>query len=207
VQALNLMSVINPRIRHVAIDGAFFQQEVAEREVMAVPTVLMNGQPFGQGRMGLEEILAKIDTGAAAVAADKLRAKEAFDVLVVGGGPAGAAAAIYAARKGILTGIILGVARISGETAPLLFTSGDNQYWSTGLNQPAASLPVSCPGPAPILPLTAQPYPYASVPILQVLVRLGERLATLEPFSHGGQEIAQTFRVERLQHVVVEIVG
>jgi alkyl hydroperoxide reductase subunit F len=105
VQALNLMSVINPRIRHVAIDGAFFQDEVAEREVMAVPTVLLNGQPFGQGRMGLEEILAKIDTGAAAVAADKLRAKEVFDVLVVGGGPAGAAAAIYAARKGILTGV------------------------------------------------------------------------------------------------------
>jgi alkyl hydroperoxide reductase subunit F len=105
VQALNLMSVLNPRIRHVAIDGALFQEEVSARQVMAVPTVLLNGQPFGQGRMGLEELVAKIDTGAAARAADALRAKEVFDVLVVGGGPAGAAAAIYAARKGILTGV------------------------------------------------------------------------------------------------------
>jgi alkyl hydroperoxide reductase subunit F len=105
VQALNLMSVVNPRIRHVAIDGALFQDEVTARQVMAVPTVLLNGQPFGQGRMGLEELVAKIDTGAAERAAEALRSKEVFDVLVVGGGPAGAAAAIYAARKGILTGV------------------------------------------------------------------------------------------------------
>ncbi|WP_029009802.1 alkyl hydroperoxide reductase subunit F [Azospirillum halopraeferens] len=105
VQALNLMSVLNPRIRHVAIDGALFQGEVEQRKVMAVPSIYLNGEPFGQGRMGLEQILAKIDTGAVARAAEKIKAKEAFDVLVVGGGPAGAAAAIYAARKGIRTGI------------------------------------------------------------------------------------------------------
>ena len=105
VQALNTMSSINPRIRHVAIDGALFQAEVEARKVMAVPTVLLNGEPFAQGRMGIEEILAKIDTGAVARAAEKIKAKEAFDVLVVGGGPAGAAAAIYAARKGIRTGV------------------------------------------------------------------------------------------------------
>jgi alkyl hydroperoxide reductase subunit F len=105
VQALNLMSVVNPRIRHVAIDGALFQDEVTARQVMAVPTVLLNGQPFGQGRMGLEELVAKIDTGGAERIAEALRSKEVFDVLVVGGGPAGAAAAIYAARKGILTGV------------------------------------------------------------------------------------------------------
>ena len=105
VQALNLMSVLNPKIRHVSIDGALFQDEVEKRQVMAVPTVLLNGEPFAQGRMELGQILAKIDTGAQARAAEKIKGKDAFDVLVVGGGPAGAAAAIYAARKGIRTGL------------------------------------------------------------------------------------------------------
>ena len=105
VQALNLMSVVNPRIRHVAIDGALFQSEVEARGIMAVPAIFLNGEPFGQGRMDLAQILAKLDTGAAAREAEKIAAKDAFDVLVVGGGPAGAAAAIYAARKGIRTGI------------------------------------------------------------------------------------------------------
>ncbi|BBD79941.1 alkyl hydroperoxide reductase subunit F [Aerosticca soli] len=106
VQALNAMSVLNPRIRHVAIDGALFPQEVEARQVMAVPTVFLNGEVFGQGRMNVEEILAKLDTGAAARSAERLKAKAPFDVLVVGGGPAGAAAAIYAARKGIRTGLV-----------------------------------------------------------------------------------------------------
>ncbi|MNO81932.1 Alkyl hydroperoxide reductase subunit F [compost metagenome] len=105
VQALNLMAVLNPNIRHVAIDGALFQKEVEERQVMSVPSIYLNGEVFGAGRMGVEEILAKIDTGAAARDAEKLSAKAAFDVLVVGGGPAGASAAIYAARKGIRTGV------------------------------------------------------------------------------------------------------
>ena len=105
VQALNLMSVLNPKIRHVAIDGALFQDEVNERKVMAVPTIFLNGQTFGQGRMGLEEILAKIDTGAVDREAAKIAAKAPFDVLIIGGGPAGAAAAVYAARKGIRTGV------------------------------------------------------------------------------------------------------
>lgn len=106
VQALNLMAIINPNIRHTMIDGALFQDEVNERKVMAVPTVLLNGQPFGQGRMELAEIIAKIDTGAQKRTAEKISAKEPFDVLIVGGGPAGASAAIYAARKGIRTGIV-----------------------------------------------------------------------------------------------------
>ena len=106
VQAFNLMAVLNPRIRHVMIDGALFQDEVAQRQIMAVPTVFLNGQHFGQGRMELAELLAKIDTGAAAREAAKISKKDAFDVLVVGGGPAGAAAAIYAARKGIRTGLV-----------------------------------------------------------------------------------------------------
>ena len=88
------------------IDGALFQDEVERRQIMAVPTVFLNGEHFGQGRMSLEEILAKLDTGAAPRDAEKLTAKDAFDVLIVGGGPAGAAAAIYAARKGIRTGVV-----------------------------------------------------------------------------------------------------
>ena len=105
VQALNLMSVLNPRIRHTAIDGALFQKEIEAREIMGVPTVFLNGKLFGQGRMELAEIVAKLDQGAAAREAAKLNAKEPFDVLIVGGGPAGAAAAVYAARKGIRTGV------------------------------------------------------------------------------------------------------
>ncbi|HEY5783031.1 MAG TPA: alkyl hydroperoxide reductase subunit F [Lysobacter sp.] len=105
VQALNLMSVLNPNIQHVAIDGALFQDEVEARQVMAVPTVYLNGELFDSGRMSLEQIVARLDTGAADREAGKIKSKSAFDVLVVGGGPAGAAAAIYAARKGIRTGI------------------------------------------------------------------------------------------------------
>ncbi|QLQ26352.1 MAG: alkyl hydroperoxide reductase subunit F [Dechloromonas sp.] len=106
VQALNLMAVLNPGVSHVMIDGALFQAEVERLQIMAVPTVFLNGEEFGAGRMSIEEIVAKLDTGAAARDAAKLGAKEAFDVLVVGGGPAGAAAAIYAARKGIRTGLL-----------------------------------------------------------------------------------------------------
>jgi len=106
VQALNLMAILNPNIRHTMIDGAWFQDEVDARQIMAVPTIFLNGEHFGQGRMELAEIVAKVDTGAAARDAKKLSAKDPFDVLIVGGGPAGAAAAIYAARKGIRTGIV-----------------------------------------------------------------------------------------------------
>ena len=105
VQALNLMAVLNPRITHTAIDGALFKDEVDARKVMAVPTVFLNGELFGQGRMELEQIVAKLDTGTEARVASAIAAKEPFEVLVIGGGPAGGAAAIYAARKGIRTGI------------------------------------------------------------------------------------------------------
>jgi len=106
VQALNLMAVLNPGVESVMIDGALFQDEVEERKIMAVPSVFVNGGPFGQGRMTIEEIIAKVDTGATAREAAKLNDKAPYDVLVVGGGPAGAAAAVYAARKGIRTGIL-----------------------------------------------------------------------------------------------------
>ncbi len=106
VQALNLMAALNPRIRHVAIDGSLFAAEGQARQILAVPTVFLDGEPFASGRMALEEILARVDTGAAARDAARLNAEAPFDVLVVGGGPAGAAAAIYAARKGIRTAIV-----------------------------------------------------------------------------------------------------
>jgi len=114
VQALNLMAVLNPRISSVVIDGALYQQEVADRQILAVPMVFLNGEHFGQGRMEVDEIVAKLDTGAAARDAAKLSAKDAFDVLIVGGGPAGAAAAVYAARKGIRTGML--AERLGGQT-------------------------------------------------------------------------------------------
>ncbi len=105
VQALNLMAVQNPRIKATMIEGGLFQDEIKEREIMGVPTVFLNGTMFGNGRMSLEEIIAKIDTSGTEREAKKIAAKDPFDVLIVGGGPAGAAAAVYAARKGIRTGI------------------------------------------------------------------------------------------------------
>ncbi len=125
VQALNAMAALNPKIRHTMLDGAVFQDEVARREVMAVPAVYLNGRPFGQGRMELAEIIQKLDSGAARREAEKLNARAPYDVLVVGGGPAGAAAAIYAARKGIRTGIA--AERLGGQ---LLDTVGIENFIS-----------------------------------------------------------------------------
>jgi NADH-dependent peroxiredoxin subunit F len=147
VQALNAMAALNPKIRHTMIDGAVFQEEVARREVMAVPAVFLNGQPFGQGRLELQEIIHKLDSGSAGREAEKLNARAPYDVLVVGGGPAGAAAAIYAARKGIRTGIA--AERLGGQ---LLDTLGIENFISvketqghklaTGLEQHVATYDV-----------------------------------------------------------------
>jgi alkyl hydroperoxide reductase subunit F len=118
VQALNAMSVINPRIKVTTIDGGVFPKEVEERQIMAVPMMFLNGQHFGQGRTNVEEILAKLDTNTGARQAAELNKKDVFDVLIVGGGPAGAAAAVYAARKGIKTGVL--AERFGGQTLDTL---------------------------------------------------------------------------------------
>jgi len=114
VQATSLMAILNPLIETTVIDGALNQAEVDARQVMAVPMIYMNNQVFGSGRMELEEIVAKLDTHSAEREAKKLSEKEPFDMLIVGGGPAGAAAAVYAARKGIRVG--LAAERFGGQT-------------------------------------------------------------------------------------------
>lgn len=171
VQALNLMAVLNPRIKHVAIDGGLFKDEVEARQIMAVPTVFLNGEVFGSGRMEVAEILAKVDTGTAARDAAKLGAKQAFDVLVVGGGPAGAAAAVYAARKGISTGIV--AERLGGQT---LDTLGIENYISV--------LETQGPKFAAALEEHARAY---GVDIMN-----GQRVTALEPAAQPGGAITVT---------------
>lgn len=106
VQALNAMAVVNPRIRHTVVEGSVFREEVESKGILTVPTVYLNGEEFTSGRMGIAEFVAKLDGDAGAHIAERLNSKAPFDMLVVGAGPAGAAAAIYAARKGIRTGLV-----------------------------------------------------------------------------------------------------
>ena len=179
VQALNLMAVLNPRIRHVAVDGGLFQSEVEARQIMAVPSVFLNGQPFGSGRMELAEILAKVDTGSAVRDAAKLGAKAPFDVLIVGGGPAGAAAAVYAARKGIRTGIV--AERFGGQT---LDTLGIENYVSVLETQ----------GPKFAAALEAHAKAY------DVDIMNGQRVAALTPATQPGGAIGVTLDNGALLH-------
>jgi alkyl hydroperoxide reductase subunit F len=168
VQALNLMAVLNPGVRHVAVDGGLFKAEVDGRQIMAVPTVYLNGQMFSSGRMELAEILAKIDTGAKARDAARLAAKSAFDVLIVGGGPAGAGAAVYAARKGINTGIV--AERFGGQT---LDTLGIENFISVQETQ----------GPKFAAALEAHVRSYG------VDIMNNQRVTAIEPAAQPGGEI------------------
>lgn len=127
VQALNIMSVLNPNVSHTMIDGAVYRDEVEEMGIMAVPTVYLNGESFGSGRMTLEDILKKLGS---APDLSALNEKDPFDVLVVGGGPAGASAAIYAARKGLRTGMVAD--RIGGQ---ILDTLGIENFISVNYTE------------------------------------------------------------------------
>lgn len=118
VQALNLLAILNPEIEHVMVDGALFQSEASDRSVMAVPTVFEGSAILGQGRMSLEELLAKVDKASFDKSSARLSAKDPYDVLVVGAGPAGATAAIYAARKGLRVGLV--AERFGGQVADTL---------------------------------------------------------------------------------------
>jgi alkyl hydroperoxide reductase subunit F len=172
VQALNLMAVLNPRVQHVAIDGALFRGEVDARQILAVPQVFLNGEPFASGRMTLEEIVRKVehvfDSTAAAREAQRLARQETFDMLVVGGGPAGAAAAVYAARKGIRTGVL--AERFGGQT---LDTLGIENFISVPQTD----------GPKFAAALEAHARAY------DVAIMNGQRAQALEPSAQPGGEI------------------
>lgn len=105
VQALNAMAVLNPRIKHTAVEGSLFQDEIEERRILAVPTIYLNGEEWGSGRTDMKQFVERLDTHAAARTAEKLNEREPYDVLVLGAGPAGASAAIYLARKGVRVGV------------------------------------------------------------------------------------------------------
>jgi alkyl hydroperoxide reductase subunit F len=165
VQALSLMAIVNPKVKTVVIEGGAFQEEVERREIMAVPMVFLNGQVFGSGRMTVEEIVAKLDTNSAAKEAAKLSAKAPYDVLIVGGGPAGAAAGVYAARKGIRTGIA--AERFGGQTNDTL---GIENYISV----------IETDGPKFAAALEAQTRAY-DVDIMNL-----QRADALVPAAHSG---------------------
>ena len=172
VQALNLMAVLNPRVRHVAIDGALFRDEVDARQILAVPMVFLNGEPFASGRMTVEEVVRKVersvDGGAVAREAQRLAQQPTFDMLVVGGGPAGAAAAVYAARKGIRTGVV--AERFGGQT---LDTLGIENFISVPHTD----------GPKFAVALEAHARAY------DVAIMNGQRVQVLEPALQPGGDI------------------
>lgn len=144
VQAINAMCVLNSSFKHEIIDGALFQEEVTRKNIMPVPQIELNGAPFASGRMDAMEILAKLDDAAPAKAAQQYKDAAPFDVLIIGGGPAGAAAAIYAARKGLgraSSRIALAVRSWKQRTLKIIFRSRRRM----ARNYPLSLKPMSAP--------------------------------------------------------------
>ena len=103
VQALNLFTIVNPNVTHTMVDGGVFKSEVEAKNIMGVPAIYLNGEFLGGGRHTIDEILDKL--GAEEEKAT-INSEQVYDMLVIGGGPAGASAAIYGARKGIKVALI-----------------------------------------------------------------------------------------------------
>lgn len=184
VQALNVMSIINPRIHHVAIDGGVFPQEADDRHVLAVPAVFLDGEMFASGRMTLEEILTKLDVDGDDQRAEALTALDPYEVLVVGGGPAGATAALYAARKGIRTGLV--AQRFGGQ---LLDTMAIENFASVSYTE----------GPKLANEL------HSHVSEYEVDVHLSQVVEALEPATSGGKHAVLLANGARLQADTVVI--
>ena len=103
VQALNIMAIINPKINHTMIEGGMFKDLAESREVLAVPAIFKDGNFFEGGKQSMDNLL---DLLGSEKDTSHFENKGIFDVLVIGGGPAAATAGIYAARKGLKTGIL-----------------------------------------------------------------------------------------------------
>jgi alkyl hydroperoxide reductase subunit F len=110
VQAFHQMALIHPDFQHEMIDGAYAQDEISSLGIQGVPSVVVNGKMIHSGRIDFLDLLAKVEatfgTAAGGSASTEARDLGRFDVVVVGGGPAGASAAIYAARKGLKTALL-----------------------------------------------------------------------------------------------------
>lgn len=107
VQALNLMSLIHPDFKHEMVDGGYFQNEISDLGIQGVPSVVVEGKLVHSGRISFLDLLKKMEEFYGAESVDNKPVDlGVFDVAVIGGGPAGASAAIYSVRKGLKTVII-----------------------------------------------------------------------------------------------------